>query len=227
MDFNAKIVKTNDGTDTIYLPDLDEHYHSTHGARQESEHVYLKCGLDYYVKRNISDKKKQIQILEIGFGTGLNALLTCMYAQQHKIPINYITLEPFPLKKEYINQLNFNLNQYEATIFKNIHHVKWNKKNTLNEYFSITKWKLKLEDFKPSNLFNIIYFDAFAPSKQKNIWSPGNFSTLYNVLTNESGILTTYCAQGQFKRTAKNIGFSIELIDGPPGKREMIRLTKK
>ena len=226
MNTDAKVVKTNDGSHTIYLPKLNEHYHSIHGSRLESEHVYIKMGIDAFLSDN--NNVKQIRVLEVGFGTGLNALLTYNYAIRNKIKINYITLEPHVLDFELIEKLKFNFINDEKNNFQNLHKLEWNKDFEINEYFTIKKVNQKLEDFEVRNCkFDVIYFDAFAPNKQKNIWSSGNFLKLKTVLNNEAGIITTYCAQGEFMRTAKKVGFQVVEKEGPPGKRIMTQLKNE
>lgn len=225
MNSNVKVIKTSDGSHTIYLPDMDEHYHSTHGARQESEHVYILMGLDAFVKEN--PEAKEINILEVGFGTGLNAFLTYLYATEHNLYINYITLEPYPINEDNIKSLNFNFIENEKSLFDEIHKAKWNSEVILSSHFKIKKMDITLEKFDDVNIYDVIYFDAFAPNKQKNIWDSGNFLKLFNVLRCETGILTTYCAQGEFKRTVKKVGFQVVEKEGPPGKRVMTCLKKQ
>ena len=225
MNKNAKIIKTADGSTTLFLPDMNEHYHSIHGARAESEHVYIKKGVEHWLEQN-PDKKK-IQILEIGFGTGINALLTHNYALEHKIEIEYTTLEPYPIELELVKELDFNFTKDEKDMFFNFHQCNWEEKIYLSENFLFTKKKLKIEDLAVEKQFDIIYFDAFAPNKQKNMWSSGNLSKMKSVIVLDSGFLVTYCAQGQFKRDAKGVGLTVESTDGPPRKHEMVRLLKK
>lgn len=222
MNENAKIIKTKDGTDTLYLPDINEHYHSTKGARQESQYVYIKRGLEYWVEKNKCDK---VRILEVGFGTGINALLTLNFARENNLSIDYISLEPFPLKLDLITQLEFNFKEAEKQNFLQLHQTDWEEKTNVFPNFNLTKRKIKLEDFEEDVHVDIVYFDAFAPSKQKDIWDLRNFLKLKKVLSKHNGILVTYCAQGQFKRNAKELGFKVTSLDGPVGKNEMIRLS--
>ena len=225
MNSNAKVIKTNDGSDTIYLPNMDEHYHSTNGARQESEHVYIKNGIQQYVLEN--PVIEEINILEVGFGTGLNAFLTYNFSNSHNIKINYITIEPFPIDIYLVKSLDFNFTSSEKDMFIRMHELEWEEGEKLSENFKICKIKTSLEALElETDSIDIVYFDAFAPNKQKNIWNPGNFLKMKNVLKEQVGILVTYCAQGEFKRTVKKLGFTIKELKGPPGKRVMTRLNK-
>lgn len=221
---SAKIVKTADGTDTLYLPLLDEHYHSLHGARQESQHVYIEEGLRYWWsrKKDIS----VINVLEVGFGTGLNAMLTYNFALENKVKINYCTLEPYPLPLEITDQLHFNFSTNEKELFDGLHACEWGVSVDFGDFFNFSKHSVKLEDFETNRQFDVVFFDAFAPSKQKNIWSSGNLSKLHTVMGLPDSVLSTYCSQGNFKRISKEAGFEVEVTNGPPGKREMVRLIR-
>jgi len=213
---------TGDGSHTLWLPELNETYHSTHGALQESQHVFIEQGLSY---RCGPGPNLKLQVLEIGFGTGLNALLTAIYAQENELRVDYITLEPFALPEQLINQLNYTQGhqlQKHATLFKQMHNCDWEQAVQLNPFFSITKLGNKVEDWQPKNTFDVVYFDAFAPNKQPDIWHETVLAKLYQVL-NPRGVLVTYCAQGQFKRVLASQGFIVESIAGPPGKKEMTR----
>lgn len=225
MNKNAKIIKTADGSTTLFLPDMNEHYHSIHGARKESEHVYIKKGVEHWFEQN--PEKKKIRVLEIGFGTGVNALLTYNYAVKHNIEVEYKTLEPFPIDTEIVNQLDFNFEKDEKEMFLKLHQSQWEEKIIISSNFSFLKNKLKIEELDEKNQFDLVYFDAFAPNKQKNMWDSGNLLKMKTVIESDSGFLVTYCAQGQFKRDAKDVGFIVESTDGPPRKHEMVRLLKK
>ncbi len=216
---------TGDGSHTLWLPQLNETYHSTHGAIQESQHVFIEEGLAY---RSGTDTDQKLQVLEIGFGTGLNAWLTAIYSEQKELHVEYQTLEPFALTERLINQLNYaQCNQLEnhETLFKQLHKCHWEQAVQLNPYFSITKLGTKVEDWQPKNTFDVLYFDAFAPNKQPEIWHESVLAKLYQVL-NPKGVLVTYCAQGKFKRALTSQGFMVESIAGPPGKKEMTRGIK-
>lgn len=215
------IEPTSDGSYTLYVPDLEEHYHSTNGAIQESEHVFIKTGLKNFVQKHIS-------ILEIGFGTGLNALLTIKNSTDDQI-IEYHTFENNPLPPQIIKQLNYTklIDENLEQIFLSLHNSKWNERVMINENFYLTKIE---DDFSAlsypySQQYDIIYFDAFAPNKQDEMWSQSIFDKLFS-LTNNNGVLVTYCAKGSVRRMMQQAGYIVERLPGPPGKREMLRAKK-
>lgn len=222
--FKLKLIKTADGSHSLYREDLNETYHSKHGAEAESRHVFIKNGLGLF-----QDKKQPVQLLEVGFGTGLNALLTLAYSQQHRLPINYHTLEPFPLDEEVYNQLNFS-NSVELSAFQEdfiqMHACEEKVSQELKSNFAFQKYFERLEDFQPNQLFDLIYFDAFAPNKQADVWEEAVIKHAASLL-NPNGVLVTYCAQGQFKRNLKSAGLSVETLSGPPPKKEMTRGWKE
>ncbi|MGB0886594.1 MAG: tRNA (5-methylaminomethyl-2-thiouridine)(34)-methyltransferase MnmD [Vicingaceae bacterium] len=213
---------TADGSHTLFIPELDETYHSTHGAIQEAKHVFIEAGLNYI------DEKK-LNILEIGFGTGLNAFLTMLEANRMKLKVNYFSLEAFPLDIEIINQLNYNKElsskAKEIQLFNKLHFVAWERLEEITTNFSLKKQKIALAEFIPNEKFDLIFFDAFGPRVQPEMWTKEIFENMYNSL-NENGVLVTYCAKGSVKRTIKEVGFKLESIPGPPGKREMSRAIK-
>jgi len=213
------LVITNDGSPTLYVERFDEHYHSIHGSMQESLHVFIQAGLDYKAKQQPS-----IRIFEMGLGTGLNALLTLNYAQQHNVFVDYHAIELYPLTLESINKLvqfpNFN-----HPNFLELHQIKSNKMLNIGENFRFTKYLQDINDYKPSQLFDLIYYDAFAPSAQDELWTVEMFQKMYDML-DDGGCLVTYCAKGIVKRTLKSVGFNIESLPGPIGKREMTRAIK-
>ena len=244
-----QIITTKDNSHTIFLPHLNEHYHSIHGAIQESDHVFIKNGLEYYVNTFIKTnskhpsplvdpsrlqregqgevlKKLNISILEIGFGTGLNALLTLLKASEFsQVQINYSTIEAHPLPMEIIEQLNYT-SILGLSSFNLLHLTEWNKPIEITNNFTIHKIHNTLQQINLTEKYHIIFFDAFAPEKQPEMWTKEIFEKLFLHLHPQS-ILVTYCAKGIIKRTLKEIGFSIEALQGPPGKREMIRAIKK
>lgn len=213
-----QVIVSSDGSHTLYLPSLKETYHSTHGAIAESKHVYITNGI-----KTISNNP--IKVLEIGFGTGLNALLTIDYALRSSLKVIYHTLEPFPLPANIYSQLNYGQLLDSQQIFIELHQADFSVQLDVNQYFSITKHIQPVLDFNSELLFDIIYFDAFAPNKQEDMWSLQVFQNLYQML-NTDGILVTYCANGQFRRNLKTAGFSVEVLPGPPGKKEMTRAVK-
>ena len=220
-----KVIETGDGSHTLYNEDLDETYHSTHGALTESKHVFIKEGLDYYRVKN--PKQTSIAILEIGFGTGLNAILTLQAAIENKIKIDYYTLEPFPLNTEIIKKLDYKSlfdGPYQS-YYDQLHQLPWVAENTIASYFKIIKSTTSLQDFSSDKEFDLVYFDAFAPRKQPELWELNSIQNSVKFLK-EKGVLVTYCAMGAFKRNLKALNMLVESIPGPPGKREMTRGIK-
>ena len=216
---NNSIILTDDGSNSLFNNDINESYHSKHGAINESQHIFINYGLQYIYK-------KEIKIFEIGFGTGLNALLSFLYSKNKKIRIDYQTVEKFPLKKSEYSNLNFSeqLN-IKKDIFTNLHKSKWESKSEISDLFSITKYAKDLNNFNHKYYYDIIYFDAFSPEKQPDLWTEKNFKKLYDNL-NYNGILITYCAKGLIKRTLKKVGFQIYSFSGPKGKREITQARK-
>ena len=217
------LVITEDGSSTIFIAALDEHYHSVHGAIQESVHVFINAGLLQKINNTT-----EINILEIGFGTGLNALLTCLQAEGKACKINYTTIEKFPVSDEHISLLNYSIQldtPNTKEFFTAIHAARWEASETITNNFSIQKRKMNIEDVDYTNQFDLIYFDAFAPSAQPELWTDLIFASMYKALK-PTGLLVTYCAKGIVKRTMKSVGFSIEALPGPKGKREMTRAVK-
>jgi tRNA U34 5-methylaminomethyl-2-thiouridine-forming methyltransferase MnmC len=219
-----KIVISEDGSNTLYLPHLNETYHSLHGAVQESEHVFLKQGLMYFAQ-----KSKKMTVLEVGFGTGLNALLTYRLALNEGMQIDYHTIEAFPLPEQIVKQLNypaiFSAEKLDE-FFQYLHSCAWEKDHRLGADFIFHKYLIKLEDFNPPELkADVVFYDAFAPGKQPEMWELDKFEKIY-ALMNPGGILVSYCASGQFKRNLKAAGFKVESLPGPPGKKEMTRAEK-
>lgn len=217
-----KIIKSGDGSHTLYNESIDEHYHSLNGAIQESMHVFIKNGL-----KCIS--KKEINIFEMGFGTGLNALLTAQVATRKQQKIHYTTVEKFPLNKSLTDKLNYSDNKFfkfSKEDFDKIHQAAWDKWHQINTYFSIRKIKSDVKDVKFDGFYDLIYFDAFSPDKQPDLWSEQVFKKLFKVM-NKNGLLVTYSAKGVIRRRLESIGFEVERITGPPGKRHMIRALKE
>jgi tRNA U34 5-methylaminomethyl-2-thiouridine-forming methyltransferase MnmC len=223
------LITTADGSHSLYVKELDEHYHSIHGAIQESIHVFINTGLKFIAEKN----KSEISILEIGFGTGLNALLTCLEAEKLNLKINYTSIEAFPLDNVLINELNYaellsakeKEKSHLQTIFNELHSCEWEKEISISKNFTLHKIKNTLQEIKFEKSFDLIYFDAFGPRVQPEMWTEELFSKIYNV-TKPNGCLVTYCAKGEVKRTLKKVGFTVETLPGPPRKREMVRADK-
>lgn len=221
---------TDDGSHTLFVPEIDECYHSTKGAIQESKHIFIDAGLKQC-------GKDEINVLEIGFGTGLNALLTALSPLEGGIftkIINYTTIELFPISVEQALKLNYPETlekQSEVSsgefrrYFEKIHQSPWNEKVQLAENFTLTKLNLDFTKTELQGTFDVIYFDAFSPEKQPEMWSEEMFQKLYNSAS-ENAALTTYCAKGVVRRAMKSAGFVVERLPGPPGKREILRARK-
>lgn len=215
---DRSLLISRDGSHTIFHPSLNETYHSLHGALQESIHVYIEYGLLTF------SNQSNITVLEVGFGTGLNALLTWNKAEELRLNVEYHTLEPFPIGNELTSQLNYPSLMQEplaAERFKQIHDAAWEERIELSQYFTIYKYKATLEEKAlPVHTFDVCYFDAFAPNRQAEVWTEENFKKIFDSLL-EGGILTTYCAQSAFKRMLKAVGFQVESLKGPLYKKEM------
>jgi|TARA_B100001094_G_scaffold57340_1_gene52817 tRNA U34 5-methylaminomethyl-2-thiouridine-forming methyltransferase MnmC len=221
---SLKIIKTSDGSDTIYNSELNETYHSLHGSINESNIVYIKNGLEHYLNKT---KKNNIKILEIGFGTGLNFLLTHLFFEKREEKVFYHTLEPFPLPDEIIKKLNYvsEIGEEYRGVFNLSHSNDNDKRNNITENLKFLKSNNSLENIKLSYNYDIIYYDAFAPSKQPSIWVKKNLEKVFSHMEDNS-ILVTYCSSGQFKRDLKTTGFKVEVLPGPKGKKEMVRASR-
>ncbi|WP_010182147.1 tRNA (5-methylaminomethyl-2-thiouridine)(34)-methyltransferase MnmD [Aquimarina agarilytica] len=220
-----ELFKTADGSMTIHLPDINEQYHSKHGALQEAQHVFIKMGLQHLVTQS---KDKNIAILEIGFGTGLNCLLTYFEALKLKLNIDYVGVEAYPISSNEWKAMNYGslLEKEEATqVFENIHVAEWDKRERIVESFSLKKEEKKFENINENSVFNLIYFDAFGARVQPELWTETIFEIMYNALK-PKGVLVTYAAKGSVRRAMQAVGFTVERLEGPPGKREMLRATK-
>lgn len=216
------IKETGDGSATIYLPDLDETYHSIHGALQESNHVFVKEGLDFVLAES---KHELIRVFEVGFGTGLNAVLFAEIAEHLNQKIYFESIEKYPIDISLINQLK--PYQKVDSNFNIVHEIAWEEKYSINSYFDLKKIKADLLEFNFSNdaNYDLILMDAFAPDKQAEMWSLEIFSKLFQSLK-PGGILVTYSAKGDVKRAMIESGFVVKRIDGPPGKKHMLRAIK-
>ena len=217
-----EIIKTLDGSTTIHLKEWDECYHSKHGAIQEAKHVFIKNGLSLF-------ENKPVSILEIGFGTGLNAFITFLEAQQKQQKIDYVGVEAYPVDAKEVLAMNY-VDELEAgdfeSIFQKMHEVEWDQKNEISSEFSLTKRKQFFDEINDFEIFDLIYFDAFGYRVQPELWSTEIFQKMYNSLK-PNGVLVTYAARGVVKRSMIEVGFTVEKLAGPPGKREMFRAFKK
>jgi len=219
-----ELFTTEDGSHSLRVPDLNETYHSNHGAIQESNHVFIKNGLKHWVNNNSSN---EIKIFEVGFGTGLNALLTATLANKLEKNIFYQSIELYPLPYKLTTQLNYStLNSSDPKLFKLLHSSVWEKPVEINNHFTLLKNQAPFQDFKTHHLYDLLFFDAFAPSKQPEMWEYPIIEKCYQLL-NKGGVFVTYSANGQLKRDLKKAGFMLESLPGPPGKFEMVRATKE
>ncbi|GAO30203.1 tRNA (5-methylaminomethyl-2-thiouridine)(34)-methyltransferase MnmD [Geofilum rubicundum] len=212
---------SEDGSSTLYRADLDEHYHSFHGAIQESMHVFIEAGL-----KNVRPKSA-LNILEIGFGTGLNALLTWIHKPEGII--HYHGLEKYPVDPDLTALINYpQLLGGERVLrhFSAMHAGVWDQEMVIQDDFLLTKLKVDLCDFEFKTRYDLVYFDAFAPEKQPELWTDTIFRNIFNKMSH-GGVLTTYSAKGAVRRSMQAAGFEVERIPGPPGKREMLRATKE
>ena len=213
-----EILITSDGSTTINLPELNEQYHSKNGSINESYYVFINSGLRQVASNVVS-------ILEIGFGTGLNCFITYLEAEKE---IHYVGVEAYPVTSEEVEKMNFisvlNAEKDKAS-FEKIHDIPWEEKHQISNKFSLTKRKQFFEDIDDKNAFNLIYFDAFGARVQPQLWTVEIFRKMFDSLQ-ENGILVTYSAKGSVRRAMQEVGFTVERLPGPPGKREMLRAIK-
>lgn len=221
LKLKREIIKTSDGSTTIHLPDWNESYHSKHGAIQEAYHVFIQNGFSLY-------NDKPISILEIGFGTGLNAFITFLESQKLNQEINYVGVEAYPISAAEVLLMNYvetlDANEY-SEVFKRMHQHEWELPIALSDHFTLTKRQQFFHDISDIEQFDLIYFDAFGYRVQPELWSTEIFRKMYNALKSNS-TLVTYAARGVVKRSMIEVGFTVEKLEGPPGKREMFRATK-
>jgi tRNA U34 5-methylaminomethyl-2-thiouridine-forming methyltransferase MnmC len=219
---DVQLITTSDGSHSLLNTQLNETYHSVHGAIRESVYVFIKKGLDFLIERN---NPHELHILEIGFGTGLNALLTLQKQLSNSVKIYYTTIETYPLPEEVWSHLNY-ADALEATeYFNHLHRAEWEKWQEIIPGFHLLKIKTTLQQIDlTASKYDLIYFDAFAPSKQPEMWE---YPVLEKVVQrmNPGGVFVTYCAKGQLKRDLKSLGLEVETLEGPPGKKEMVRGT--
>lgn len=216
-----EIIQTLDGSTTIHLKEWDECYHSKHGAIQEAQHVFIKNGLALF-------ENKSVSILEIGFGTGLNAFITFLESKKLQQSIDYVGVEAYPVSADEVLSMNYvaELNaETESEIFKKMHESNWDEQVKLNENFVLTKRKQFFDTIDDIEKFDLIYFDAFGYRVQPELWSTAIFQKMHNALKPQ-GKLVTYAARGVVKRSMIEVGLTVEKLAGPPGKREMFRASK-
>jgi tRNA U34 5-methylaminomethyl-2-thiouridine-forming methyltransferase MnmC len=215
-----EIIITADGSATLHVPELNEHYHSTFGAVQESKHVFIENGF-------LQINQQVISVFELGFGTGLNCFLTLL-ASSGKV-IHYTAIEPYPVENEIIRQLNYsrvlNSNLFFEQYFEELHSSNWNEAIKINPQFTLKKINLAIEQFNTPELFDLVYFDAFAPAVNPHLWTKAVLQKMYDILA-PNGVFVTYCAKGEVRRNLQSCGFRVQRIPGPPGKREILRGIK-
>lgn len=218
-----ELIVTKDGSHSLLNTELNETYHSVHGAVQESRYVFVEKGLVHLLSNN---GLAEVNILEIGFGTGLNALLSAQAAIELQIKLNYATVEAYPLSREVWSQLNYTDVLGDAAFFEDLHERSWDCEHPLRPNFFLKKYYASLQEIKflPKS-FNLIYYDAFAPSKQPEMWTRDILEKVTEALDHK-GVFVTYCARGQLKRDLVSLGLSVETLPGPPGKKEMVRASK-
>ena len=218
-----EVIQTEDGSKTIRIIELNENYHSIHGALQEANHVFMKYGLLEF------QNKEELSVFEMGFGTGLNAYLTAVKASELKIKVDYHGLEAYPVSKEELIALDYGglIGEENRFIYDQLHSCHWDESVEIIEGFSLHKIQKEIQTNNfPVSFYDLVFYDAFGPQVQEDMWSVEIFEKIFSSLKT-GGFLVTYCAKGQVKRNLKAVGFTIEALPGPPGKREMTRAWKK
>ncbi|MFL1895973.1 tRNA (5-methylaminomethyl-2-thiouridine)(34)-methyltransferase MnmD [Aquimarina sp. 2-A2] len=220
-----EIIKTADGSTTIQLIDWDEQYHSLHGAVNEAYHVFIQTGLHYYLDKN---KVGTLSILEIGFGTGLNAFITALEAKKCSIEIQYTGVEAYPVQINEALAMNYvaQIDGAAESLFSDLHTTSWEEGHKISDHLTLLKRKMFFSEIASNNEFDIIYFDAFGARVQPELWTVEIFKKMFNALK-RNGVLVTYSAKGSVRRAMQEVGFIVERLPGPPGKREMLRATKR
>ncbi len=223
----VEVRTTADGSPTLYVPALDEHYHSTHGAAQESRHVFMEAGLAPLLAAG-GGRAQPLRVLEVGLGTGLNALLTLAAAAETGAAVAYAGYETLPLPPAAVAALapQWAGSQVLRRAFEQLHAMPWGESTELAPGFELTKIQAPVQAAGlPASHYNLLYFDAFAPEKQPELWTEAIFAQLYAAAA-PGAVLVSYCAQGQFRRNLRAAGWLPEKLPGPPGKREMTRARK-
>lgn len=213
------LIITEDGSHSLRVDALGETYHSVHGALQESLHVYINNGLLYCPER-------PLHVFEMGFGTGLNALLTAQHALEKKQHIYYTALEAYPLEVEEWKALRYNELTGQGALFDQLHEADWETPVVIHPYFQLTKKKMFWHEFNSDVCFDLVYYDAFGADYQPELWSEDNFEKIHTIL-HTNGVMITYASRGIMHRALKKWGFNVEKLAGPPGKRQITRATKR
>ncbi len=221
-----KIITTSDGSKTIYIEDWNEQYHSIHGAINEANHVFIKHGLHFFC-HEFSKNQKDISILEIGFGTGLNAFTTALETKKLNKTVQYVGVEAYPVSKDEYNLLNYAqlISETDTELFEKLHTTDWEVNSKITSHFYLEKRKQFFSDIEDEDLYDVIYFDAFGARVQPELWTESIFEIMFKTLKTR-GVLVTYSAKGSVRRAMQKVGFTVERLPGPPGKREMLRACK-
>lgn len=217
-----EIIETNDGSKTIFIPEMNENYHSGHGAYQEAMHVFIQHGI-----RALD--KKEFSVFEMGFGTGLNALLSLNEAVKNELLVSYTGIEAYPVEIEHASQMCYesHVDPEVSLLYEKLHESSWGTEHIIHPAFSFRKLHQKIEDHLPEmSSYDIIFYDAFGPRAQSSMWELPILEKMHRMLKSD-GLLVTYCAKGQFKRDLKSLGFEVVSVPGPPGKREMTQAFKR
>lgn len=217
------IIQTADGSSSVSVPKLNVSYHSKYGAIQESQHVYIEAGLQQFLNTSTT---KHLNLFEMGFGTGLNCFLTAIEALKNKIAIHYTAVEAFPLSEGEWEQLNYTASLDHDELFSSIHMAPWNRDVVIHQNFILNKINTDLVNFSTGQLFNLVYYDAFAPAAQPELWTNEVFEKLYKMMAGKS-VLVTYCSKSDVRRAMIAAGFRVEKLPGPKWKREMLRAVKE
>ncbi|MFM7472895.1 MAG: tRNA (5-methylaminomethyl-2-thiouridine)(34)-methyltransferase MnmD, partial [Crocinitomicaceae bacterium] len=204
----------------LFIPELNENYHSHHGAIQEARHVFINHGLNPLLKKNYP-----INILEVGWGTGLNCLLSCLFSENNSI--RYTGIEAFPIEQSLHETLNYVMHlENSSEIYERLIKASWDKETKITNDFTLKKIHIRIQEWETEDKFDLVYYDAFGPRAQEEMWRRETLEKLIFMLK-KNGIFVTYCAKGQLKRDIKELGCFVETLPGPPGKREMTRAVKK
>ncbi|MEY8848491.1 tRNA (5-methylaminomethyl-2-thiouridine)(34)-methyltransferase MnmD [Psychroserpens sp. XS_ASV72] len=221
-----KIITTADGSKTIQIEEWNEQYHSVHGSINEAIHVYIKHGLLFYYTE-FHNAQNPISVLEVGFGTGLNAILSLKESEALNIMVDYTGVEAYPVSHSELEQLNYiEALNLDAAIFNVLHEVPWETKQQITNNFLLTKQQKTFDKISESERYDVIYYDAFGARVQPELWTEEMFEKMFKTLKPD-GVLVTYSAKGSVKRALTSVGFEIERLKGPPGKRHMLRAIKR
>lgn len=222
--YNPTIEFSNDGCHTLRSTEFNTTYHSIHGTVDEASTVFIVAGLKFLTAKGLTS----LEIFEMGFGSGFNALMALLFSEENSIPIRYTGIEAYPVSKEIYEELNYTKllrKPHCKPLFLSMHACEWGKNINLNENFTLFKINERIENINLEQIYDIVFYDAFAPSCQPVLWEEPAMKKMYDILI-PGGVLVTYCAKGEFKRVLKRVGFLVESLPGPTGKREITRAIK-